>query len=246
MDYKKAIENRRSRRTYLDKPISQSSENRIRQLIAGANEESGLHMQLQINNGNGLSGIKMSYGMFKNVHHYIALVGKKDDPELSEKLGYCGEKIVLEATLLNLGTCWVGGTYDKKSCDCEVGEDETLLGIITIGYTPEKQSLMEKAIHSIISRKTKKIEDMLTSDVKIPQWMVEGMQAVQKAPSAVNKQPVQFTYNNGKLTAQVKLKLGYEMMDLGIAKLHFEIGSDYFGKWERGNGKEFLVGEKNQ
>lgn len=241
MDYKKAIEERRSRRSYLEKPINDIYVERLRNLIAQANEESGLHMQLCINNNNALSGIKMSYGLFKNVRNYIALVGKKSDLDLTEKIGYYGERIVLEAKLIKLDTCWVGGSFKEKSCHCEIGAEEKLLGIITIGYAAEALSIKEKIVSSVMHRKTKKIEEMLKSDIEIPDWMLAGMKAVQRAPSAINQQPVQFIQKNGKLNAFVILKLGCEMIDLGIAKLHFEIGTDNLGSWKWGNGAEFII-----
>ncbi|MBC3803216.1 hypothetical protein GH808_01990 [Acetobacterium fimetarium] len=241
MDYKKAIEDRRSRRSYLEKPINDIAVERLQNLIEQANEESGLHLQLCINNNDALSGVKMSYGMFKNVRNYIALVGKKSDLDLAEKIGYYGERIVLEAKLLKLDTCWVGGSYKEKSCQCDIGADETLRGIITIGHAPEALSFKEKAICSIMHRKTKKTEEMLKSDIEIPEWILDGMKAVQRAPSAVNQQPVQFIYKNGKFNAFVILKLGCEMIDLGIAKLHFEIGADNIGKWKWGNSGEFVI-----
>jgi len=46
----------------------------------------------------------------------IGMIGNKDDPNSQEKLGYYGELIVLQATEMRLGTCWVGGTFDRESC----------------------------------------------------------------------------------------------------------------------------------
>jgi hypothetical protein len=241
MNYTKAIEKRSSRRTYTDKPIDKSCIEHLNNLITLCNNESDLNLQLHVNDDNALIGLKMSYGLFKNVQNYIALVGKKDDKNLLEKLGYYGEKIVLEATLLDLGTCWVGGTYDKKTCKCEVAENETLIGIITIGHVPDDRTWKEKMIYSLTHRRTKEIKDMLFSDTEIPSWMLEAMIAVQRAPSAVNMQPVRFEYKNGQVRATILRNKGYELIDLGIAKLHFEIGSGYRGKWERGLNSLFVV-----
>lgn len=65
------------------------------------------------------------------------------------------------------------------------------------------------------------------------------MRAVQKAPSAVNRQPVVFTYKGGIVTALVENTVGDGFaLDLGIAKLHFELGAGG-GTWAFGNGAEF-------
>jgi nitroreductase len=241
MNINEAIEVRSSRRVYTSKAIEARKVEKLKKLIAQINQDSGLHLQLYINNGDAFSGLKMSYGIFKNVSNYIALVGNAKDQDYIEKLGYYGEKLVLEATMLNLGTCWVGGTYDKKTCKCEIRDNENLLGIITLGYTPDVRPFKERMVYSIIRRKTKPISEMLISDTEKPIWLMRGMEAVQKAPSAVNMQPVRMNYKAGELTAAVAGKPGYEMMDLGIAKLHFEIGSDYRGHWNWGNKERFVM-----
>ena len=40
-------------------------------------------------------------------------------------------------------------------------------------------------------------------------------------------------------TAHVTIKNGFEEIDMGIAKLHFELGTEKAGYWELGNGAEF-------
>lgn len=44
----------------------------------------------------------------------MALIGKKG-PELQEKCGYYGERIVLRTQQIGLNTCWVAMTYKKNS-----------------------------------------------------------------------------------------------------------------------------------
>ena len=80
---------------------------------------------------------------------------------------------------------------------------------------------------------------MYVSNGTVPDWFITGMNAVQKAPSAINRQPVMFSYKDGTVTATVDdiTKEGFAF-DLGIAKLHFEIGAGG-GTWDFGNGAEF-------
>ena len=69
------------------------------------------------------------------------------------------------------------------------------------------------------------------------------MAAVQRAPSAMNKQPVMFSYEDGRVRASVSDTTKYLVgFDLGIAKLHFELGSGG-GAWEWGSGAEFVYGK---
>ena len=75
------------------------------------------------------------------------------------------------------------------------------------------------------------------SDQPLPQWVQEGMKAVLLAPSAKNTQKVTFKYENNILSAQIADDYSMDLIDLGIAKKHFEIEVD--GKFEIGNGGIF-------
>ncbi len=71
----------------------------------------------------------------------------------------------------------------------------------------------------------------------MPQWVQEGMNAVLLAPSAKNTQKVMFKYENNILSAQIADDYSMDLIDLGIAKKHFEIEAG--GKFELGNGGIF-------
>jgi nitroreductase len=105
-------------------------EKELRELVAECNRESGLSFQLFLDEPRALSGIIGRIG-FKNARNYLALVGKDDD-ELDEKCGYYGEKIVLRATQLGLGSCWMGMGYRKAAVSLAPGEK--LRPIIVLGY----------------------------------------------------------------------------------------------------------------
>jgi Nitroreductase family. len=237
MELNEAIEVRCSRRTYIDKPIDKEKVRILENLIGEVNKEGNLHVQLVLNDGKAFQGIRKSYGLFKGVQNYIALVGKEDKC-LREKIGYYGERVVLEATRLGLGTCWVGGSFDKKSCNCSVEEGEVLIAVIAIGNILAEHTLKEKIILKAVHGKSKLVTEMYEADEEVLSWFKDGMKAVQKAPSAMNKQPVKFYFKNSIVTANVHEGKDYQEIDLGIAKLHFEIGARG-GKWQWGNGAAF-------
>jgi hypothetical protein len=93
---------------------------------------------------------------------------------------------------------------------------------------------------------------MYDSATDAPDWFLSGMLAVQKAPSAVNRQPVFFSYKEGKVSAWIdaldELADDSYALDLGIAKCHFEVGtqgytadSDVAGSaWTWGNHAGFV------
>ncbi len=57
-----------------------------------------------------------------------------------------------------------------------------------------------------------------------PEWFKNGMEAAMLAPTAVNQQKFYFTEKDGEVHCRAKLGF-YNKVDLGIVKLHFEIGS---------------------
>lgn len=234
-----AIKQRRSRRKYLPTPMAPHAVEALRTSISEMGDKENVKMHLVLDNGDAFHGFRKSYGMFSGVRNYIALLGDKTDAIGLEKLGYFGERLVLQATALGLGSCWVGGTFDRASCPFELARGESIVCVITVGNVPTEPSAKEKLIYRFTHRKSKEIEQMLISDALVPEWCKAGMRAVQKAPSAVNRQPVTFAYKDGIVSASVGDAQGDGFaLDLGIAKLHFELGAGG-GTWDFGNGGEF-------
>src|SRR5690554_294371 len=54
---------------------------------------------------------------------YVAALAPEDKASL-EYLGYRVQRVVLELTALDLGTCWIGGFYKKKAMDTSLNLDE--------------------------------------------------------------------------------------------------------------------------
>lgn len=207
-----AIIARHSVRKYLPKPIEEFKVLALNELIDKCNSEGELNIQLVLNEPNAFKKSLLAYGMFSGVTNYIALVGK-DNKDLYEKCGYYGEKIVLYAQQLGLNTCWVGGTFKKSACRVSVNADEKFVLVIAIGYGANQGK----------NHKSKEVTE-IANMVNTPKWFVDGIEMVMLAPTAVNKQNFKFTYSDNRVSAEALGKqLSY--VDLGIAKLHFEIGS---------------------
>lgn len=244
MSYKQAILSRISRRSFVWKLPSIDQVKILRDMIEDINEKENTNIQLFIDESAGFEGIKSSYGLFKDVRNYIALVGSSNDENIHEKLGYYGEKLVLTCEMLGLGSCWVGGTFDKEKCKCNVGEDEVFVCAIVFGNTKTKATTKEKIVRSAFHKvkKTKPITELFYSEEEPPNWFIEGMRMVQKAPSALNKMPTRFYYSGGNVSAKIKNPTTMQLYDLGIAKFHFEVGADG-GSWKFGNGGLFIRDE---
>ena len=122
-----AVSTRISLRAYLPDPISPEQVRQLTKAIEQYNARSGLHIQLICERPEPFSSLSKSYGMLSGVRNYLVFAGPASDPDLEEKCGYYGELIILTATTMGLGTCWVGGTYDQRSCLCHLAEGEKLV-----------------------------------------------------------------------------------------------------------------------
>ena len=215
-----AIKARHSVRKYQNKPIDGQAVLELNAQIDEANRESGLHMQLVLNEPRAFKGI-LSYGKFDGVENYIVMVGKKAKGT-EELAGYYGEKLVLLAQTLGLNTCWVGLTYRKVSDAFTIADDEKLYCVISIGYGTTQG----------VSHKIKSIEQVSNVSADTPEWFRHGVEAALLAPTAMNQQKFSLEYKapaqgeKPQVAAKRKFSMfGYTEMDLGIAKYHFEIGA---------------------
>ena len=152
MDTLEAIEKRHSVRDYDDKPIGKDTVDKLQKVIDKVNSESGLHIQLVLDEPEAFNEEHLSYGRIHGAKNYIALIGP-DDQDLEEKCGFYGEKVLLEAVKLGLDTCWVGSTYKKMASVVDIKEGERFFLFISIrcgvNDVPSQQSTsLEYTVHS--------------------------------------------------------------------------------------------------
>lgn len=226
-----AIEERISRRTFTTEPLSPTFISNIQSMLDQLNQESGLSFQFEEDGSEAFASARKTYGMFKNVRSMILLKGDETTNDFKERIGYYGEKLGLDLVDLGLGTCWVGGTFDRDTFALEEGEAlPAVLLVGQIGKVTLKDRVMIKNAHE----KRKPLSARIDSDTDLPDWVLQGMESVIPAPSAVNKQKPHFNYKNGVLSAKVPDDYVADLIDLGIAKFHFEQGAG--GHFDFGNG----------
>lgn len=214
MDICEIIKNRHSVRSYQDKEIEKEKVDILQSEIDACNKQSGLHIQLAINEPKAFKTSILNYGKIKNAKNYIVLVGKKTDKDLDEKVGYYGERVVLKAQELGLNTCWVALTYNKGAVQAEIDKDEKLVCVISLGYGTTQGN----------ERKSKTPEKVSNIDSDSPEWFKKGVDMALLAPTAINQQQFYIERNENKVLIESKIGF-YAKIDLGIVKLHFELGA---------------------
>jgi len=181
-----------------------------------------------------LGGVKGSYGLIKGATAFIAFIGDMNDPHVQEKVGYTGEGIILEATARGLATCWVAGSFRRKTASAivELARNERIIAVSPIGHAPQSYTFGEKILPTIVRARKRKPLSELTSgleETEWPQWMKSALEAARLAPSAYNRQPWRFHLEPNSITISVDIP-GREFtfskrLDCGIAMLHVEVAA---------------------
>ncbi len=232
-----AIKKRISRRNYTKIPVSYENILKIKTWVNEINERSGLDIEFIEDGGDAFKNFKKSYGVFTNVRSILVMKGKTSEENLRIKIGYYGEELVLKLTDLDLGACWVGVTYDASIFTIEDGEE--LVCVIPFGNI--ENSIKDKALRAVMRSKNRKnINSRIISDSTIPQFVVDGMEAVKLAPSAVNKQSPVLNIKDEIITMSVNEEDQWDLVNLGIAMLHFEIGAKN-GSFHLENGGRYVI-----
>ena len=213
MDLKEAMQTRHSVRQYKDQPLSVEVIAALQEEIAACNRESGLHIQLVTNESRAFDGFMAHYGKFSGVTSYLALIGQKG-PELDEKCGYFGQRLVLKAQQLGLNTCWVAMSYTKIKTAFTVDKGEKLCVVIALGYGATQG----------VPHKSRPFSEVAKADGQMPDWFKNGVEAALLAPTAMNQQKFLFTLSGNKVSAKAGRGF-YTKLDLGIVKYHFELGA---------------------
>ena len=167
MDLIEAIQSRHSVRKYTDKPIEVDQLAALRAAIEEANAESGLNIQLVVNEPKGFNGLFIStYGQFSGVKNYFVMAAPKGK-EWEEKVGYYGEKLVLLAQTLGLNTCWAGLTYKKVPGTFTLRDGDIVHCMIALGYG-ENQGKQHPQ---------KPADKFFEADGEVPAWFKTGLEA---------------------------------------------------------------------
>lgn len=244
----KAVRERYSVRNYDNKRIlTDDIKNKITEFADGLENPLGPKIRIQwIEKSASPKGEKLgTYGIIKGASTYIG-VTVPDEEYAPEAVGYDFEKIVLYAQSLGLGTCWLGGTFNRSGFTkvMDIKENELFPILSPIGYPAGKLSLTER-----IMRKTVKADDRLPwdnmfflNDFNTP--LHEGdagelnypLEMVRLAPSAVNRQPWRIVVCGDNVHFYEKHfspvepgSVDMHRIDVGIAICHFHLAAEEQG-----------------
>lgn len=248
MDIRQTISLRKSIRTYKNESLSQDFKDKLEHYIKSVKGPFDTKMRFVIvDTDNAVSRVKLgTYGVISGAKTFICAV-VEPAKRCEENLGYAFEKIILYAASLGLGTCWLGGTFNRSGFSHAAGlEEKEFIPVITpVGYPSEKRSLMDQVLVMCAGSKTRKnwSELFFDKDFKTPLNedeagpFREALEMVRLAPSASNIQPWRIIKDGNLLHFFLKRSVGYKNMvgfdiqrlDIGIAMCHLELTMNELG-----------------
>jgi nitroreductase len=240
-----AVRVRRSVRNFDSGPIAAEDYKRIGDYLKDGVSMTGpfgTHVrveQVQVTKDVSDKGIKLgTYGIIRNPKAYmIGVISGRGRHELLD-FGYTFERMILFLTGMGIGTCWMGGTFNRSSFEreLELGEAEWIPCITPIGY-PKEKGLLESAMRYMVKADKKKEWEELFCDAAFgaslsPEqsgpW-AEPMEMVRLGPSASNKQPWRLVVSEDRKAIHFYLEHTprysetMQQIDMGIAMSHFEL-----------------------
>jgi nitroreductase len=187
-----------------------------------------------------------TYGFIKGASGFILGAVEPSERDL-EDYGYLMETILLFATDLDLGTCWLGGTFTQSSFARKISltEDEVMPAVASIGYIADPEKARDGFIRQYAGAHHRLAWEKLLFDRQfgVPlapedagQYAIV-LEMVRLGPSASNKQPWRILkdgsawhfylgrtpgYREGFFQVLLNL-VDLQRMDMGIAMCHFEL-----------------------
>ncbi len=256
------IEQRFSCRSYIDKPIHETHRQLLNDLL---NKQRigplGTHTRFELaaatqDDRESLKGLG-TYGFIKNPTGFFIGAVDRGLHNL-EDYGYLLEYIVLAATDLGLGTCWLGGSFSKSGFAKKIAlrSSETLPAVIAAGYDANNNGSREFIRRQMNAHRRLQMDRLFFDDtfdnpikIKSTDPYALALEMVRLAPSASNKQPWRIVrmgnmwhfflqrtkgYGKGTLLFGILRLADLQRVDMGIAMCHFELTAlslGLHGRW---------------
>ncbi len=241
-DIVKIVIQRKSIRTYTDEPLSNEVRSQIEEYFTKLDNPWGVKINYTLidTKGENTNGKLGTYGVIRNASSFIAAT-LFDEEFALEALGFELEVLILYLTSLGIGTCWLGGTFNRGEFakEAKLTEGQIIPIITPIGYPAKKTSLTDKLMRKMSKGDSRKewnelffLQDFSNILTKKEAGIYrEALEMVRLAPSASNKQPWRiiketniyhfFEYSTPGYSKAFNYDI--QRIDMGIAAAHFQL-----------------------
>ncbi len=265
MTYPKPIESlireRRSCRSFDGRSLGPNERDRIQAFLAElvrdnpirsrflltsglGGDESGKGVADETETGSGTSIRIGTYGVIGGARDFLVGVLDRRESRI-ELFGSQFEALLLFATGLGLGTCWLGGTFDRQALRgrLALSETEGIPVVSPVGWPRERRRLTDSLFRTLAGSDGRKTWEELFFD--LPDTGVSAglvpltpeaagpfaipLEMVRLGPSASNRQPWRVVRSGDRFVFLLQRTKGYPAIpydlqrnDVGIAMRHFE------------------------
>jgi nitroreductase len=250
MDILAAIHQRFSVRSYADRSVAPALLQRL--LTAAENVDPVSDVPPRVAVISGADAVKRvltfmigSYGLVQNTPHLLVGILPEESEGARVDLGHMLEHVILEATRLDLGTCWITGTYDagRAGDAVNLAPSEVTAAVCALGYRTEEGL---GRVHTQLIRRLagghrrKPLTKIVFSERWGEPWSPDGadpalvtaLKHARLAPSAHNGQPWRFIVQPDGLSLAV---VGPQFIDAGIVMSHVALAAaatEREGHWD--------------
>jgi nitroreductase len=254
----KLVRARFSCRTYLERPLEPEVRQRLADFAASTQSGPlGTEARFELfaasaTDRQALKGLG-TYGFIQGAAGFI--IGATRDAENGlEDFGFLMERIVLYATDLGLGTCWLGGSFTKSSFAAKIRADnaELVPAVAAVGYMASHRSVVDRITRFVASshRRLPWEQIFFDGDFDVPLLRETAgdykvpLEMVRLGPSAYNRQPWRILKRANAWHFYLQRPTGYrdrraariswsvadmQRLDMGIAMCHFELSARELG-----------------
>jgi nitroreductase len=187
-----------------------------------------------------------TYGTIRGASAFI-IGAARQGPRYLEDYGYAMERLILEATALGMGTCWIGGFFRRGAFARRIGASrgERLPAVTSVGHIPDRAAAEAGFMRRSVGGSRRKPWEVLFSDGELGRPLTpesagpyaEAVEMVRRAPSASNRQPWRIVKSGADWHFFIRRTPGYpprfgkillgledlQRVDAGIALCHFEL-----------------------
>jgi len=193
-----------------------------------------------------------TYGFIRSASGFV--IGAMGSGERGlEDYGHLMERIVLYATELGLGTCWLGGSFTKSrfAARIQAGDEETVPAVTAVGYVAQQPGALDSMVRAGAgAHRRLPWENLFYAGrfgVPIAREQAgdyaPALEMVRLGPSASNKQPWRIVQEDNAWHFYLQRTPGYrqgllmrlmriadmQRLDIGIAMCHFELTAGELG-----------------
>ena len=250
------IERRFSCRSYNSQPIVQEIRDELSAILDGlSNGPLGAKARLELiaAGADDLASLKGlgTYGIIKGATGFIVCAADRSGNPM-EDCGYLIEETILFATDRGLGTCWLGGTFNKSGFARKISlkENEIIPAVVSVGYAADKRRWFDAYIRRRAGSDSRLAwnELFFDGDFRTPlsrektNSYAAPLEMVRLGPSASNNQPWRVIRDGSRWHFYLQRTKGYarrntkifglpdlQRVDMGIAMCHFALTARKMG-----------------